>query len=94
MSRYNSCQILYISVNYRLPIKPGIVHSMHPTGLGQFQIMANYFHGIIILNDNTRRGGPCVRPTGDPKDRVEINPTPTGAISNYGQLFPWYYNFK
>lgn len=31
--------------------------------------MPNHFHGIIILNDNPRgRGGPCVRPNGDPNE--------------------------
>ena len=47
--------------------------------MNKFQIMPNHFHGIIILNNNTRRrGGPCVRPNNnDMGNRVEINPTPT-----------------
>jgi hypothetical protein len=48
---------------------------------GAISNYANHFHGIIILNDNTRRGGSCVRPNGDPKDRVEINPTPTTNVT-------------
>jgi len=65
-----------------------MANRFYNVSMGEFQIMPNHFHGIIILNDNPRRGGPCVRPNGDPKnnntgrDRVEINPTPTNIDPN------------
>ena len=59
---------------------PKFYHKMpryyHETNMGEFQIMPNHIHGIIIIGTNFRVGaGPCARPINNGQAQ---RPAPTG----------------